>query len=383
MIKIHSLRKQFLNFILSCRLDDAFSLTAGGSKTPFALCFAIFGLNLLKQKDILENNKHIWDKALRQNISIFRLMRRIKCRELNRDKPFLQLLCFTLSSLAILKTLRNDPLEKEVVSLLPSNLEDDLALSGAFLGMPGSGNYAMFLAILLLHAQKYLGLRTSPQIEQWLELLGKHRNKFGFWGDKRGMTHLQFQNGYHQYEILEYLGVREWDWRVPAEAVASLADVSGQFAPYPGGGGCYDYDAIFILTGRPAVTEKHRKLLVRTAETLLRQQNPDGGFCESHRIRPRNWKNWSAAFQHIARAQGPAFWERLRLCLSLQQPQYNRVRNHWSVEPYDWKTSDLWNSWFRMLTLARIEVALEPSLASRWGFINYPGIGHHHSLSGG
>ena len=30
--------------------------------------------------------------------------------------------------------------------------------------------------------------------------------------------------------------------------VLLMGDKSGQFAPYPGGGGCFDYDAVFILT---------------------------------------------------------------------------------------------------------------------------------------
>jgi hypothetical protein len=33
-----------------------------------------------------------------------------------------------------------------------------------------------------------------------------------------------------------------------------------------------------------------------------------------------------------------------------------------------------------MLTLARIQVALEPQRSSEWGFIDFPGIGHHWSL---
>jgi len=42
-----------------------------------------------------------------------------------------------------------------------------------------------------------------------------------------------------------------------------------------------------------------------------------------------------------------------------------------------WKEVNSWDSRFRMLSIARIQVAFEPGRASEWGgFINYPGIGN-------
>ena len=62
------------------------------------------------------------------------------------------------------------------------------------------------------------------------------------------MSHLQFQNGYHQYEIFEYLNTLNVPWDNAAKNVSLLSDMHGHYAPYPGGGGCYDYDAIFMQT---------------------------------------------------------------------------------------------------------------------------------------
>ena len=380
MLKEGNIRAGYAGFIASCRAGDGYSLTPGAPVSPYALCFAIFGWKLLLQDEVLTTHRQLWDRELRNGLATFRARRLIAYSTLARDKDYLQLLTFTLSSLAILDTLREDPLEEDVCALLPDDLGSELAESGVFVGRPRSGNHAMFMAILLCHAQQYLGHDTTAQLEQWVQLHRAARNQIGFWGPSRGMTHLQFQNGYHQYEILEYLDIRDWDWEVPADATASLADMEGQFAPYPGGGGCYDYDAIFMLTGSQAAAERHRFLLERTAATLQRNRNPDGGFCESHNIRPRNRRNWSTAWSHIVRGRGPARWERLRQCLSLQSSRHDRVRNHWTEDSYDWSSSDLWNSWFRMLTLARIESAFDPTVAVRWGFINYPGIGYHYSL---
>lgn len=56
-------------------------------------------------------------------------------------------------------------------------------------------------------------------------------NKFGFWGDVTSMSHLQFQNGYHQYEVLEYLHVDNVPWSCAADMVAGLADQKDTLPP--------------------------------------------------------------------------------------------------------------------------------------------------------
>ena len=133
------------------------------------------------------------------------------------------------------------------------------------LGVPQSSNYAMFMAIILLHATEYLNEDQSSKIDEWLAYHLKHMNRFGFWGDDSSMSHLQFQNGYHHYEIMHYLGAENPLAEDAADAVASLADAR-RFAPYPGGGGCYDYDAVAIITsGGEETISRHKKLLSELA----------------------------------------------------------------------------------------------------------------------
>lgn len=74
------------------------------------------------------------------------------------------------------------------------------------------------------------------------------------------------------------------------------------------------------------------------------------------------------------------FKERLRYAATLKRPKHDRIHTHWSRYQRRWDESDLWDSWFRMLTLARIECAFDPARAAAWGFIDYPGIGWHPSL---
>ena len=362
--------------------DPQIRLTPNAEASPYARCFAIFGLQLLREIEKLESGADRWASVIRDDLDKVRHERTTAGADLAFDKPYLQLLTFSLSSMAILNRLDRDPFADHVAPLLSANIEADLRRAGVHKGKAQSGNLSMFMAILLLHARDWLGIDDGGQIEHWQAFHLKSMNQFGFWGKTSSISHLQFQNGYHQYEIFQYLRSDLPLWDKVADNVALLADHEGHFSPYPGGGGCYDYDAIFLITGAgKAAIDRHRDLLIRTAKTILNEQNPDGGFCESHLIRPRSFENLSRALSHAFAAEGKARIERIRYALSLQRSCHNRIDTHWSQYSREWGESNLWDSWFRMLTLARIDVALNPEAIKRWGFIDYPGIGYHKLLS--
>jgi hypothetical protein len=379
-VNIHNAKIEYARFIKSCRIEEEYCLTPRSEVSPYALCFAIFGYKLLGYKQKIQENKAHWDVLIRQELKLKREER--KCfGKLYRDKPYLQLLTLSLSALFILGTLKTDPLAKEVLELIPDDVGTELKQSGALAGIARTGNHAMFLGVLLIHAKSYLGIDTDEALDTWSRLHLDSMNQFGFWGLSKSMSHLQFQNGYHQYEIMDYLQTEKVPWNKTADNVALLADREGHFAPYPGGGGCYDYDAIYILTGAGAKSiAKHRSLLTRAAHSILAEQNADGGFCESHYVRPRNIRNLFSSAKHVLAAHGTARKERLRYSITLLRPKHNRIHTHWSEYSRGWNESDLWDSWFRLLTIARIDVAFDPKRISEWGFIDYPGIGFHPLL---
>ena len=379
--KIEISKLGYLKFINSCLHKNEFRLTPLSDISSYALCFAIFGYNLLGCTSEIQQNKNIWDIIIRRNLAI----KKDQCLDngsIIRNKSYLQLLTFSLSALHILGTLKKDPLDSYTLELIPDNVEQELKSYGTFDGVARSGNYSMFLAIILIHANLYLGINTKSLLRNWVKLHINSINQFGFWGLSKSMSHLQFQNGYHQYEIFDFLKVPDVPWARAADNVVSLADIDGHYAPYPGGGGCYDYDAIFLLTcaGTDFVS-RHRQLLLRTAHTILDEQNNDGGFCESIRVRPRSVDNISRSLKLINSANGQARFERIRYFLTLLRPKHNRINTHWSSYSRKWNESDLWDSWFRMQTIARIIIALHPSTSNSWGFIDYPGIGFHSCVN--
>jgi hypothetical protein len=237
--RLSEVRFDYIRFIGECAdIDGTYRLTSRADPSSYALCFAIFGYRLMKAEEVIDANREVWDRKLREGLTMLQVERE-KAVLLNQDKPYLQLLTFTLSALSVLGTLDRDPLYKTVIGLLPEDIETALRDANSLTGVARSGNQAMFLGVLLLHARDYLGIDTREEIKLWLALHLGAMNRFGFWGASSSMSHLQFQNGYHQYELFEYLNSDGVPWATAAAAVASLADKEAHFAPYPGGGGCY------------------------------------------------------------------------------------------------------------------------------------------------
>jgi hypothetical protein len=378
--QLEKVRNRYRTFIDSTRRGDFdFSLTPHAECSAYARCFAVFGYGLLC--DDIEDSADGFARSMVRDLDVLKASRIKVGLNLINDKPYLQLLTFTLSALTLLKRLDSYPLLDHVELLLTSEIDVEFKKGGVFEGRPRSGNQAMFFAILLVYAAQ-LGIDTVNRIADWQNLHRDYLNRFGFWGNYESMSHLQFQNGYHQYEIFEYLKTPGIPWLKAADNVAKLADNKGHFAPYPGGGGCYDYDAVFIITGDQSSIQEHSTLLNLTASTLIAEQNDDGGFCESKAIRPRSLPNLIKSVDHVLKGRGAARLERLRYAATLLRPKHDRIHTHWSDYSREWGESDLWDSWFRMLTLARIDCAFSPKHSKSWGFINFPGIGFHPSLRG-
>ena len=81
-------------------------------------------------------------------------------------------------------------------------------------------------------------------------------NKYSLWGNNDFYS--QYQSSYHQYEIFNYLEIDIFDNKKLIRNIINLQDFEGHYGPYPGGGGCYDFDAIKILTFR-IITIRNKK----------------------------------------------------------------------------------------------------------------------------
>lgn len=378
--QISKIKNRYGNFINNCKIEDChYSLTANNEVSPYATCFALFGLNLINDYNEIKKNKKKWDFVLRDNLDKAFFHTQNKKTEIIFDKPYLQLLTFTLSSLSIIGTLNNDPLEKYTSFITKYNMSELLSKSKALDGKGGSGNFAMFYFILFYHLNYFLNYNVDDELIYWRNSHLEAMNKFGFWGNSKSMSHLQFQNGYHQYEIFKFMKLCDDRFTTAAVNTMKMSDLDGHYAPYIGGGGCYDYDATFMISSflncKDEIT--HNKLS-KTLKTLISEQNNDGGFCESKLIRPINMKYFQKFILHILDSKGVARNERVRQFLTLLRPKYDKIQTHWSTNGRHWNQSNLWDSWFRMLTIAKIDLVFNRENKNKWQFIDYPGIGFHN-----
>ena len=252
--------------------------------SPFARCFVIFNKSLTKQYNWLEERKQFLIKDLNIDLHILykeKVENKIEWRD---DKPFSTFL-FTLSSLNILNGKLTDQNLEILKKILDTDFKKNLEKKGVHRGTAKSGNHSMFFAIFNIYANNYLNIDRTKQIKDWLEFNSNTINSNGFWGKKVYMDYLQFQNGYHQYEIFEYLEFNKVSWNNAARKTLLMSDKLGHFAPWPGGGACYDYDAIFMLTSKFVNDFGQQNVLKKTLNSIIDEQNDDGGFCESKYMR--------------------------------------------------------------------------------------------------
>lgn len=375
---VNKLKHDALDFLMKCQTNSGFYKLSHKSDTSnYALCFAIFLYHFIGSIDKIKSEVPFLINEL--VTSVYESYEENKDKiDLRRDKPFLQLLTFSLSAIHILNGLKTRPFQDIISFLIPKNMDYYLKSIGAYKGVPRSGNLAMFMAILSIYGRDFLGISFDRQISDWVEGHLKNMNKFGFWAGEN-ITHLQFQNGFHQYEIFEYLKIKNPKINNAIKLIKKISDKRGQFAPYFGGSGCYDYDAISIITSPEYnINKDDIMLLAKSVNTILSEQNNDGGFSDSQWVRPRNFKNIYNGLNHVISGKGFLKKERLKYFLALQLPKNTKINTHWDTYSRDWNESNLWDTWFRLLTLARVDIAVDKKNLSRWGFINFPGIGFYN-----
>lgn len=363
-------QKSSVDFSLSIK-DDFIS--------PFARCFWIFGINSIKQNFLLNQLKD--DLVLSIITDLKKLRKQIGSKEkVLKLKSYKQLLCFSLSALNLLDKSSLIELKDEVFEQCGVDIEIFLNKFGTDIGKAGSGNHSMFLAKFLIIGNNNFNLKMESKVNKWIKYHKEKMNKNGFWGETKNLTHLQFQNGYHQYEIFHYLNILTGFEKNIVNNLLKIADSNGQFAPYPGGGGCYDYDAIFLICSyaKNQADDKLKFLLLKTLNTIILNQNSDGGFSENNWVRPRSISKFvyglNKCFQNTSGYE--IILERLKYLTTLQRKKNNQIYTHWSKNPRNWEESNLWDSWFRILTIAKILTFLDKKNKSLWNWLDTPGIGH-------
>ncbi len=343
--------------------------------SPFARCIVIFNKFLTKQSDWLLKRKRHLISDLNTDLYILYQEKITNKIDWKYDKAFLQLYCFTLSSLNILNGQLDEKNKEILKKILDIDLKKNLEKKSVHRGASKSGNHSMFFAIFNIYANDYLSINRSNQINDWLEFNCNSINLNGFWGEYNKMNYIQFQNGYHQYEIFEYLEFNKIPWNIAAKKILLMSDRYGHFAPWPGGGGCYDYDAIFMLTSKFVNDIHQEKILRKTLKSIIMSQNFDGGFCESKSMKNNLFSRFLDTIQHIISQPSHLRLWSLFVNLNLARNKHRHIVTHWTKKHRKWDESNAWDTFFRLSTIYRICNRLNLREKDLFQINNFPGIG--------
>ena len=270
--------------------------------------------------------------------------------DLLKSKEFLQLLCFYLSYRNFFEFYRYRSRFTE--QYLELDTYTYLEEMGCGIGTPGSGNFAMFYAILIYNETRDA---HDVRIQNWFKYMDSKINRDGFWG-KRHITY-SLQNGYHQHEIYHFFQKKP-AVSINVHRILASQDNNGHFGPFPGGGGCYDYDTVDLLyrIDNPDVNESIDRALLKLYNCLKSEQQLDGGFCESIHLVTFKTSILSIVLYTFVNLNLP----RLKFMIKTLISRGNNftLPTHWSVYDRKFNESDTWNSWFRLLTIYKIESRL-------------------------
>jgi prenyltransferase beta subunit len=328
--------------------------------TIFTSCFALFIMDMFRQTDkFTDEGKRQWISYIQsyqdENDGYFKPKESLHN---DRERSWYQLTCFCLSALGILGSEPRFPLRFIERWETPDDVKKYLYEEGCHLGNGGSGNKAMFLAIFLTYEYERTGEKHFlDKMNAWFEFHDETQNTSGFWGTDRSSHFLHgLQNGLHQLLVYFYWGIKIKKLKSIVDVALSIQDKDGFFAPTPSGGGCWDYDAVHILANAYQLVDYKRseitKTLLRAFYAILGNQN--GGFCQSTR-RLSGIVDLAKSFPFCFSGKVPYLWYyRLRKTAGVIARRQTEVFTGWTKKPIIWDASNLWDTWFRCLSLAEI-----------------------------
>ncbi|MCW8965806.1 MAG: hypothetical protein OQK82_03835 [Candidatus Pacearchaeota archaeon] len=376
---IHEIRNSVLQWLSTMAVDEKqikykFSKNSGDSL--FSSCFALFILDLFKETDNLSERQKIdWSDY----INSFQkkedgLFYPEPIYHHDKERAVYQVTSFCLSALSILEKKPRYRLAVVDKWRSPECVEKYLSERGCHLGMGGSGNKAMFQAIFLTHEYEETADETLKQsINAWFAFHDKHQNEFGFWG-KSGRLYYGVQNAFHQFVIYDYWNRTYHKIEKIVETIRHIQGKDGHFSPIPGGNTCKDYDAIHFLTCSE-FDQSRRVIFDKIKKAMFLCQNNDGGFCEN-KLKPIKLIKLPYLLSFAFNGYNSALTKYRITSIAKELLKAKKLKQRkWVKEGQPWNESTLWDTWFRMLTMAEISVCLDHNL-SDFRFHKHIGLGY-------
>lgn len=385
-----SLRSASLDYIHSLRIAPAhYRMTRALDGSLFTDCFALFARHLLDDEYDKDERAELVERlqaAQNPDTGGWQAGAAGSSSYHTPDHVSQQLTGFALSALATLGAPPRYPLR------FLDAFADEAAVADYLSRLPWddnpwhSGNRAMFLGtFLVFDAQRFGYGGSSGRLEAWFDWHDRHaRPGSGFWGARPSADwYVGMGGASHQYVIYHFCGRRPPYLERAVERTLRMQYRDGRFWPVVGGGSCYELDAVEILLVGHALLPEWRPQIEaacrRAIPVVLASQNDDGGFCWAR----RRWLDLPDTIQNLlvtgdARAM---LWS-LRARLNAYVLRHRERRTtQWTNGDHPVSASSLFDTWFRLLTLAQIaRITGDPRLAAvpwrslpapNWGFLGH------------
>ena len=379
------------DYVRSMRTDKgSYRLAEGIEGSLYATCFAIFILKLVNRLDDLSNLER--DSLTQQLISrqdretgYFREdLPRLRGMHKRHDPEHLdrQLTTFALSALSALGEKPRFELQFMEQFRGPVAIGDWLSSLDWIHDSWNSGSRAMFIAIFLTILAEEGDNEFRVALEAWFDWLNdRQRSESGFWGETRASDYHQGMCGAYHLFILYYYWNRPIQYadRVVRQTL-KMQQPDGLFCPQQGGASCDDLDAIDILVHfdefysiEPART---RQSLRRAYETIVALQRDDGGFPWTVR-KKLGAADWLAIVGELPRHRDVEWLLRnIKHAWLGQKELPMTITLGWANKSRNAHESSLFDTWFRLLGLAKISKHIDTPLSNYpWNFLKTPGLG--------
>lgn len=369
--------------------ETDYRLHADTGTTPFAGLFALFILHLTGEtRGWSDAQRQIWiDDIQRLQDAASGLFRdpahRQRATDVAHSADHLdqQLTGYCISALRLLGTRPMVPLAFAEPFFSPQTTRawlDGLNWAAA----SNSGNKAMFLGIMLTEEAERGAPGAQAGLDAWFDWHNHNADPTsGYWGRGRASRYWEGMQGYvHQLVVYNYARREQPSLEAAARRTLQLQQRDGLFSPKGGGGACDDLDALHILSTAhrryPSLRSEVEGAMMRARAGILANQNDDGGFCWARR--PRfGIHDWVSVASHNFDLRNPdKAMVALRAALAGQVKLNRKIETGWSDAGRGWGQSSLWDTWFRLLGMAEIELMLNPdSLSTGWQGIPAPNFG--------
>jgi hypothetical protein len=350
------IRAGALRYLATLRLGPArYRMTDGLGGSLFTACFAYFVRHLLADAGRAEDAEALAaaiDAGQDPATGIWTAGRGGTHADHTRAHVDWQLASFAVSALAALGRPPAHPLRFLEPLRAPDAVRAHLDGLAWDRNPWNSGNRALFLGALLSQGAD---AASRAALDAWFEWHDRRARASGFWGKgHRSDWYVGMGGAAHQYLVYHFHRREPPHLGAAVDRVLRMQYADGRFWPVPGGGSCYELDALEILAVGRAWSDHRRDEIAeasrRASDVVLASRNADGGFCWA----ARRWFDVPDGLRALA---GPGdlrtrAWTLRALANAHVLRHEEARRTAWVEGAHPVGVSSVYDTWFRLLTLA-------------------------------